>query len=77
MGMKREQINKINVERLTRWKDRLNEQHATPVILLGVGHDHKVGQCVILATEERTDAEILLFLREAVRLAEQQFAKNN
>lgn len=75
--MKREQINKINVERLTRWKDRLNEQHSTPIMLLGVGHDQKEGQLVVLVTEERTDAEILLFMEEALRVARASYAKNN
>jgi len=75
--MQRSQINKINVDRLTSWKNRLNEQHSTPMMLVGVGHDHKSGELMILVTEERTDYEILLLMREALRMLEQQHSSKN
>jgi hypothetical protein len=75
--MDRAKINKINIERLTRWKDRLNNAHATPLLLIGVGHDHKNGQLTICATEERTDQEILLLMKEAVRMLEADQIKQN
>lgn len=71
-AMRRETINKINVDRLTGWKDKLNKSHATPVILIGVAHDHNQGQIVVCTTEERSDQDILLFMREAVRQLETQ-----
>lgn len=75
--MQRAQINKINVDRLTSWKNRLNEHHSTPMLLVGVGHDHKQGELMVLVTEERTDYEILLLMREALRMLEQQHASKN
>lgn len=75
--MRREQINKINVERLSRWKNKLNESHATPVVLVSVGHDHNNGKVVICTTEETTDTQILLFMKEAVRQIEQSVSAKN
>ena len=70
--MQRSQINKINVERLTGWKNKLNDQHATPVLLMGIGHDQNEGQMSICVTEDMDDTHILLFLKEAVRQQEQR-----
>lgn len=57
----------INQERLTRWKNRLNENFATPVIIIGVMHKKNKGTPIVLTTEERTDQEIILFLEDALR----------
>lgn len=58
----------INKERLGRWEVQLNRKHATPLLILGVGHDHNEGDLVILTTEGRSDVEVLLFLEGAVKL---------
>lgn len=63
-------VRKINHERLGRWEKRLNENHSTPVILVGAGHDQVKGQVMVLTTEDRTDEEVILFLREALRQLE-------
>lgn len=63
-------VRKINHERLGRWEKRLNEHHSTPVVLVGVGHDQVSGRIFLLTTEERTDEEVILFLREALRQLE-------
>jgi hypothetical protein len=55
---------KITVERLTRWSQRLSKEHATPMLLVGAGHDHKLGQVVVLTCEDIDNAtlrELLLF----------------
>jgi hypothetical protein len=67
-------VRKINHERLGRWEKRLNENHSTPVVLVGVGHDQVKGRVMVLTTEERTDEEVILFLREALRQLEGDFA---
>jgi hypothetical protein len=57
---------KITHERLGRWGKKLATSHATPALLLGIGHDHVSGQVVICVTEDRTDQEIILFLQAAI-----------
>jgi hypothetical protein len=70
-------VKAINDERLGRWKVKLIRQHATPIFLLGVGHDHKNGQLVILCTEDRTDQELLLFLEGAANELRKQMSQKN
>lgn len=57
----------INDERLGRWKIQLNRKHATPVLLLGIGHDHNSGNLTLLTTEDITDEELKLFLEYALK----------
>lgn len=59
-------VKQINHERMNRWKDRLNENNSTPVLLVGVGHDHVEGRLFVLCTEERTDEQVILFLKAAL-----------
>lgn len=70
-------VKAINDERLGRWKNQLNRKHSTPFILLGIGHDHNEGNLVILCTEERSDTDILLGLKKAVSLLEEQISGKN
>lgn len=65
--MNKDQIKQINYERMNRWKDRLNENHSTPVMTIGVGHDHVNGRLMVLVTEERSDEEIRLLLLGALK----------
>lgn len=60
-------VKQINHERMNRWKNRLNEYHSTPVLVVGVGHDHVQGRIMILCTEDRTDEEVYLLLQDAIR----------
>lgn len=66
--MNTRQIIDICDQRLRRWKTRLAYEHATPVLLVSVGHDDKLGQIVICTTEEMSNFEISLLLKEALRL---------
>jgi hypothetical protein len=42
----------ITNERLERWKAKMSASHATPLVLVGVGHDHLSGQLVVCTLEE-------------------------
>lgn len=64
-------------ERLARWKTQLIRRHSTPLILIGVGHDHKSGELTLLCTEERTDEELLLVMEGMVNQLKQQIAEKN
>jgi hypothetical protein len=70
-------VKAINDERMGRWKVKLNRVNATPVFLMGVGHDHNQGQLTIYCTEDRTDEELLLFLEEAAKQLREQIANKN
>jgi hypothetical protein len=49
----------ITAERLASWRDRLKEENATPMVLIGVGHDHKSGQ-IVLCVPEGVDDDLLI-----------------
>lgn len=66
--MERDEIETICRERLAGWQKRLVEEHATPVLLVSVGHDHKKGQVVLSTTEEMSDEEVMLFLQGALNV---------
>lgn len=71
--MNKREIRKICRERLGKWTERMVEEHATPFILLGIGHDHKIGKRVICTVENEemtTDRIIALILDMAAHLHE-------
>ena len=45
----------ITKGRLKGWARRLAQEHATPIVLVGVGHDEKQGQLVVLTVEDMDD----------------------
>ena len=59
-------IEQIWCERIPSWAAKLQSEHATPVILIGVGHDHKSGQLVICVPEDFTDSIIMDLLDAAI-----------
>lgn len=61
------EVRPINHERMGRWKERLNENDSTPVVLVGIGHNRVAGRIMVLCTEERTNREIVLLLHEAIK----------
>ena len=66
--MTREQVKAIITERLGRWAERLLESHATPVVLVAVGHDARSGQLVVCACEDGpSDKQLALFLKAAAK----------
>ena len=67
------EIDAINRQRLDDWRKRLTSEHATPLILLGVGHDHLNGQWCICTLEEEgglSDREIVAALRGVADMLE-------
>jgi len=43
--------NAVTVERLEGWRRRLQEENATPIVGIGVGHGEKSGRLVLLVPE--------------------------
>lgn len=64
--MSKVEVKPINHERLGRWKDRLNENESTPVLLIGIGHNKVKGKIMVLTTEDRTDEDIIVLLVAAL-----------
>ena len=64
--MDSEEIEAICSERLERWQKKLEGEHATPVLLMGVGHDHNKGKLVVCCTEDCDDAQLALWLASAL-----------
>jgi hypothetical protein len=60
---------KITQERLDGWAKKFSESHATPILSLGVGHDHTSGQLVLCIVDEAAldNKMIRFFLRMALR----------
>jgi hypothetical protein len=65
--MNQVEIEKICRDRLDRWIQNLVKEHATPVVLVGVGHDDQSGKVVICTTEEMSQEDIGLFLVGAIK----------
>ena len=62
------EIEAIGRERLEGWRNRLVNEHSTPILLVGVGHDHKKGQVTLCVPEEMSDEEIKYFLMGALNM---------
>lgn len=62
--MDTKQIRQINVERLGNWTHKMVSSHATPMLLIGVGHDHVSGKRVICTLEDMRDDVVTAFLLE-------------
>lgn len=52
--------------RLASWAAKLDQEHATPLLLVGVSHADKSGQIVLITTEDENTATIIAFLRFAI-----------
>ena len=61
--MTRNQVRVINHDRLRSWAERLTEQHATPLLLVGMGHDHAIGVTPICTLEAGPSVPELVELR--------------
>jgi hypothetical protein len=61
---------RITDERLARWKLKLSLSHATPMVLLGVGHDAHSGQLVVCTLDEPefTNERVRELLLSAIEL---------
>ena len=66
--MEKTEIETVCRDRLGGWTKRLVEEHSTPILLVGVGHDHKKGQVVLCMPEEMSDQEVMHFLQGALNM---------
>jgi len=66
--MTADEVREIVLDRLARWAPLLSNAHATPVVLVGVGHDHARGEIqVVTVDDEQMRAEVIAgFLLSAV-----------
>lgn len=69
------EIRQINKLRLEGWADVLTKQHATPVLLIGVGHDHAGGKFHICTTEDCEDETLLEVLESITTNLKRQLGK--
>lgn len=58
----------ITEARLKRWAEKLAKHNATPILLVGVGHEHFSGDLVFctLEAEEMDTRMIVAILRKAI-----------
>ena len=68
MPMTAEELQALTEERLRRWTARLVAEHATPMVLVAVGHDHALGKIVICTLEDGPFSEAR-YLRGLLRYA--------
>lgn len=64
--MDSDKIEEITCDRLQKWAFKLLSEHSTPVILIGIGHDHKSGQITVCVPENFTDFEYIGILKAAL-----------
>lgn len=57
----------INIKRLAAWAGILIDEHSTPAILIGFGHDHHSGQIHVVCVEDLKDEELIGMLYYAIR----------
>ena len=67
MVMDKKRIREICTERLDSWTNHLVSEHATPAMLIGVGHDHKSGRLVVCTTEDMPDESLALLVHGALK----------
>lgn len=48
-------LRRIIEDRLNRWTDKLCAENATPVALLGIGHEHNGGKLIVCTLEDAGD----------------------
>jgi hypothetical protein len=62
-------VEQITEQRLAQWSKRLSESHATPIMLVGMGHDHVSGRVVICTLDEKemTNHALAAILRHAIK----------
>lgn len=56
----------ITRARLASWERRLAEEHATPAVLVGIGHDEAAGTVVVVAPEDLPDGYVVRMLEGAL-----------
>lgn len=72
--MNRSEIRNITNDRLLEWSETLIAAHATPFVLLGVGHDHASGEVHLCVPKGMPLVEVRLFVRHALNVLDGQLA---
>jgi len=67
-------VKQITPERLKRWGKRLIALHATPLVLVAIGHDQVSGQLSVIRCEEISDRDLRIILSEALAALERRCA---
>jgi hypothetical protein len=70
--MDREHCRKICDGRFAIWAGKFAEEHATPVLAVGVGHGPKQGQLVLETLEDLSDDVLIAFTRYALKELEKR-----
>ena len=71
--MSPEQVAEVTAFRLSDWGRMLVAKHATPAVLIAVGHDHVSGDVTVLVPDDATMQEVITLLRGvAVSLQRQE-----
>lgn len=60
-----EECDRIINERLARWLDLMSQSNATPLILIGIGHDAACGDLVLCIPEDVAPADACSLLIQA------------
>jgi len=60
------EISDITVGRLASWSAILIENHSTPGLLIGIGHDHRSGEIHLCIPEDLTQQDVQNLLVGAV-----------
>lgn len=59
-------VRAITRGRMSQWAKNLTRKHHTPVLVMGIGHDHIQGQISVITVEDVDDQELALMLRHAL-----------
>lgn len=64
--MNDERVREICVDRLALWTEDLVGDHATPAVLVGIGHDHRSGSISICTNQEVDRDRLIVLLASAL-----------
>jgi hypothetical protein len=69
------QVQVITRQRLECWGERLAEDHCTPAVLIGVGHDHRAGDLHICVPHDLPIQVVRDYLARALDEVEVESAR--
>ena len=67
-------VEQITPELLKRWGKRLIALHATPLLIVAIGHDHVSGELTVLTCEDMCDRDLCTIFRGALAALERRCA---
>jgi hypothetical protein len=70
--MTEDAVRHITMICLLDWARILTDNHSTPFLLVGIGHDHRCGELQVCVCKQTTTADAVLMLREVVRILEER-----